>query len=505
METLLRMENITKSFPGIRALDNVSLEVNAGEVLAIVGENGAGKSTLMKVLSGAHRKDAGRIYLRGKETEIPSPLAAQKMGISIIYQEFNLTRNQSVAANIFMVREPLLPGIGGWLRLVDRSRMEWNAQALLERINARIPARTIVGDLPVAQRQMVEIAKALSVDAQIIIMDEPTATLGPGEVETLFQTVRSLKERGIAIIFIAHRLDEVFAIADRIAVLRDGRLVGVAPAPELTRDTVVRMMVGRQLSEFIHKEKVDIGAPLLEVRNFSHKGKLEGLSFTLHHGEILGFTGLVGAGRTEAARAVFGADSRDGGEIFMEGKPVRIRRPEDAVACGIGLVPEDRSLQGLVLKLSIFDNIAMASLRRYSRAGLMSRKKMMRTADELSRRMSIRMLNMKQKVMYLSGGNQQKVVLAKWLSAEPRVLIMDEPTRGIDVGAKEEVYTLIGSLAKAGMGIILISSELPEILGLSDRIVVMHEGRMAVVLDRAQATQELIMTYASGEKSGPRE
>jgi ribose transport system ATP-binding protein len=496
---IFRVEGISKTFPGVRALDKVDLEVNGGEILAVVGENGAGKSTLMKILAGAYRRDEGRIILKGTPVDFANPLLAQRAGISIIYQELNLTRNQTVAANIFMVREPLHRGLGRWLRIVDRRRMEREAQGILDRINAKISAKTRVGNLPVAQRQMVEIAKALAVDAQILIMDEPTAALGGNEVETLFDIARSLKERGMAVIFITHRLNEVFTIADRITVMRDGKLVGTAPIAELTREKVVHMMVGRELSEFIHKEKTEISEPVLEVKGLTRKGVLENISFSLRRGEVLGFTGLVGAGRTETARAIFGADPRDAGEIVVEGRPVKIHSPRDAVEAGISLIPEDRAQHGLVLKLSVFNNIVLASLPRYSRAGWLRRAEMVRIADGFVDQMQIRTPALSQKTMYLSGGNQQKVVLAKWLASHPKVLIMDEPTRGIDVGSKAEVYSLMGKLAASGMGIIFISSELPEIMGLSDRIAVMHEGRIEAILDRESATQELIMSYASGQ------
>ncbi len=501
MQTLLRVEGISKTFPGVRALDKVDLEIRPGEVLAVVGENGAGKSTLMKILCGAYRQGEGSIFMNGdgQKVEFANPHMAQRMGISIIYQELNLTLNQSVAANIFMIREPLLSGVGGLFKLVDKRRMEQEAQLLLDRIHANVSARAQVGDLKVAQRQMVEIAKALAVDARIIIMDEPTAALGGNEVDTLFEIVRSLRSRGMGIIFITHRLDEVFRIADRVVVLRDGRLAGGAPIADLTKDEVVRMMVGRRLSEFIHKEKAEITTPVLEVEGLERKGVLSNVTFTLRHGEIMGFTGLVGAGRTEIARAIFGADPKDGGEIRVEGKTTQIGSPKDAVEAGISLIPEDRALHGLVLKLSVLENIIMASLPNYGRAGWIRRAAVREIAAGYVGKMSIRTPTLSQKAMYLSGGNQQKVVLAKWLATNPKVLIMDEPTRGIDVGAKADVYALINALARAGMGIIFISSELPEVLGMSDRIAVVRGGRIETILDRDSATQEQIMLYASGQ------
>ncbi len=508
---VLRMEGISKAFPGVQALENVDFEAAAGEVVGLVGENGAGKSTLMKILAGAYRKDSGHIFLGGSPVEIESPLHAQQLGISIIYQEFNLARNQTAAANIFMAREPRRRGVLGALGLVDRRRMEAEAQQVLDRIGARFPATVPVRDLSIAQQQQVEIAKALAVKARLIIMDEPTAALGEHEVQNLFRIVRALKAEGLAVIFITHRLEELFQVADRVVVLRDGRRVGelslqaggsggsagITDREELT-NRIISLMVGRTLEDIFHKEAAEIGEPVLEVRGLSRKGVVENVSFTLRRGEILGFAGLVGAGRTETARLIFGADPRDSGEILLEGKPVALRSPHDAAQIGLGLVPEDRANQGLVLKLSVQENIVLATLDRHSRARFVDRRATERTATEYVNRLAIRTPHLRQKAMFLSGGNQQKVVLAKWLASQPKVLILDEPTRGIDVGAKAEVHALMTRLAQSGMGIIMISSELPEILGMSDRILVMHEGRVAGILDRAEATQEKIMALASG-------
>ncbi len=498
--SVLRMEGISKSFPGVQALKAVDLEVHAGEVLALVGENGAGKSTLMKILAGAEQKDGGRIFLEGREVEIENPAHAQRLGIAIIYQEFNLTLNQSVAANIFIAREPRVRGPGRWLGLVDRGRMEADAARILARIRANVSAGARVRDLSVAQQQMVEIAKALAVEARLLIMDEPTAALGESEVEVLFQIVRRLKSEGMATIFITHRLEEVFRVADRVNVLRDGARVGEMRIEEATPDRLVRLMVGRRLEDIFRKENSEISAPLLEVRGLSRRGAVREVSFTLRRGEILGFAGLVGAGRTELARLIFGADPKDGGEILLEGRPVPLRSPADAVKAGIGLVPENRALQGLVLKLPVQENIVLATLDRHSSAGWVHRSLVAGTARRFIGRLAIRTPHLRQRAMFLSGGNQQKVVLAKWLAMQPKVLIMDEPTRGIDVGAKAEVHSLMSRLAASGIGIIMISSELPEIMGMSDRIAVMHEGRIAAILDRAEATQERIMAYASGQR-----
>jgi ribose transport system ATP-binding protein len=495
---ILRMERISKAFPGVQALQDVDFEICPGEVVALVGENGAGKSTLMKILSGAYRKDSGRILLAGREVEIQNPHHAQQLGISIIYQEFNLTRNQTAAANIFIAREPRERGAGGALGLVDRRKMESDAQAVLDRIGAHIRATTLVRDLSVAQQQMVEIARAIAFDARVIIMDEPTATLGEKEVEKLFEIVTSLREQGIAVIYISHRLEEVGRVADRVVVLRDGRRVGVLPIGEATPERIIHLMVGRALDDMFHKEVVKVGAPVLEARNLRRGGVVKDVSFTLRRGEILGFAGLVGAGRTETARLIFGIDPRDGGEVLIDGKVVKLASPHDAARAGLGFVPEDRSTQGLVLKLPVLENINLATLEQQSTAGWVDQASLRRTAEQYVDLLTIRTPSLQQKAMFLSGGNQQKVVLAKWLASEPKVLILDEPTRGIDVGAKAEVHALMSQLAKGGMGIIMISSDLPEILGMSDRILVMHEGRSAAILDRAEASQEIIIAYASG-------
>jgi len=502
-QMILRMEGISKSFPGVQALHNVDFDVQEGEVLGLVGENGAGKSTLMKILSGAYRKDTGRIFLNGQETEIESPHHAQQLGIAIIYQEFNLTPNQTAAANVFIAREPRRLQLGRFISFVDRRRMEREAQEHLDRVGARVPATALVRDLSVAEQQMVEVAKALAVDARVIIMDEPTSALGEDEVEKLFQIIATLKQQGIAVVFITHRLEEVFRVADRVMVLRDGRRVGCMPIAEVTPERVIHLMVGRELRDMFSKEEAQIGPPLLEVRGLTRRGVVEDVSFTLRRGEILGFAGLVGAGRTETARLLFGADPRDAGEIYVDGKPVKINSPMDAVMAGIGLVPEDRGNQGLVLSLPVLQNIVLPTLDRHTGVWVwMDRRRLRATAREYVDKLDIRTPHLEQKAMFLSGGNQQKTVVAKWLASQPRVLIMDEPTRGIDVGAKAEVHALMSRLAQAGVGIIMISSELPEILGMSDRILVMAEGKVAAILDREEATQESIMAYASGEEIG---
>lgn len=498
-EPVLRMLGISKSFPGVRALENVDFEVYPGEVVALLGENGAGKSTLMKILAGAYQKDSGRIVLNGQETSFTDPQDAQNQGISIIYQEFNLNLKQTVAANIFIGREPLRGGLGQTVRWVDRNQMEADAARLLEVVKARATPRTLVRDLAVAERQLVEIAKALSVDARIIIMDEPTSALGGDETENLFEIIRDLKAQGRAVIFITHRLNEVLAIADRVVVLRDGRLVGSVPIAETSVEHIIGMMVGRTLDQMYQKETAQIADVVLRAEHLTRAGVVEDVSFELRRGEILGFSGLVGAGRTETARLLFGADRLDSGAVWVDGQQVTLRAPEDAIAAGISLVPEDRGNHGLVLVLSVLKNTVLPNLQRMSaRTGWLNQGQMAQEAQDYVERLNIRTPSLQQKVMYLSGGNQQKVVLAKWLMSHPKVLILDEPTRGIDVGAKSEIYALMSQLARAGMGIIMISSEMPEILAMSDRILVMCEGRMTGILDRDEATQERIMALATG-------
>jgi ABC-type sugar transport system ATPase subunit len=493
------MEGISKAFPGVQALDQVDFEAARGEVVALVGENGAGKSTLMKILCGAYRRDEGRIFLNGREVNINSPSQAQHLGIAIIYQEFNLTPNQSVAANIFISREPRTPGVGRFFNFVDRHRMEQEAQKYLDRVGARISPAALIQDLSVAEQQLVEVAKALSVDANIIIMDEPTSALGEDEVANLFDVVATLKEQGITVIFITHRMEEVFNISDQVIVLRDGHRVGSMSIDEATPEEIIRLMVGREMKDLFQKKPAEIGELLLEARGLTRHGVVEDVSFTLRRGEILGFAGLVGAGRTETARLLFGADPKDAGEIRIDGAHVKIDSPVDAVNAGIALVPEDRGSQGLVLKLPVMENIVLPTLDRHAQAGWVDRPEIRDTAQEYVDKLDVRPPHLQQQAKYLSGGNQQKIVVAKWLALNPKVLIMDEPTRGIDVGAKAEVHALMSRLAQEGVGIIMISSELPEVLEMSDRILVMSEGRVAAILDRDEATQEKIMTYASGE------
>ncbi len=491
---VLQMRGITKTYPGVRALENVDLEVRAGEVHALVGENGAGKSTLMKVLAGAHPKDSGTIVLSGQSVEMDSPQKAMDLGVSIIYQEFNLVPYLNAAENIYLGREPraAIPGF------VDFKTMYREAQQVIDRLGVPLDVRAPVNRLSVAQQQMVEIAKATSRRSKIIVMDEPSATLTEHELKSLFSLIRQLKSEGVAIIYISHRLEEIFEIADRVTVLRDGKHIATRDVAELTREDIIKMMVGRELTQMIPKVPAPLGDNVLEVRRLNRKGLLHDISLTVRKGEVVGLAGLVGAGRTELARAIFGADPIDSGQILIEGKPVRVRSPQEAIKLGIGLVTEDRKGQGLVLGMVVRENITLANLGALTRLNFIMAGRERQVAREYVTSLTVKTPSIEQTVQKLSGGNQQKVVLAKWLFTQSKLLIFDEPTRGIDVGAKTEIYQLMNDLAAKGVGILMISSELPEVLGMSDRILVMHEGRIAGELPASEATQEGIMHLATG-------
>jgi ABC-type sugar transport system ATPase subunit len=499
-EPILKMEAISKEFPGVRALDNVHLEVMGGEILALLGENGAGKSTLMKILSGVYNKDSGRISLDGKEIEVHNPHQAQKMGITIIYQELNLMPNLSVAENIFIGREP------NRFRFVDWRELHRKTRELTTRLGLNVSPTALVRNLSVAEQQMVEIARALSVESRVIIMDEPTSALTQNEVEHLFKIMHELRANGLGIIFISHRMDEVFEISDRIVVLRDGANVGTVDTASSSPDEIVRMMVGRPVSEFFGQAESNPGEVVLEARNISktgstndpHKVVLRNVSMSVRAGEIVGMAGLVGSGRTDLARCIFGVDERDSGEILIHGVPTSIRSARDAIRVGMGMVPEDRKLQALFLAMSVESNASMAVLGDVAKLGFVSEKREGSLVEGFVEKLSVRLATIKQRVLDLSGGNQQKVVIARWLALKPRILIMDEPTRGIDVGAKVEVHTLMHALAREGVAIIMISSELPEVLAMSDRILVMHEGELVGELTRAEATQERIGKLMTG-------
>ncbi len=494
MQPLLQMHGISKTFPGVQALDDVSLEVGRGEVLALVGENGAGKSTLIKILSGCYRADDGQTILDEQRLGHCSPHQAQELGVSVIYQEFNLAGPLSVAENVFVGREPRTR-----LGLVDFRRMHAEAQTILDSLHLPLDSRRIVGSLRVAEQQMVEIAKAISFQAKIIVMDEPTAVLTEHETSTLFELVRRLRDQGVSVIYISHRLEEIFEIADRVVVLRDGRLVGGMPIDEATVDKVVHLMVGRELTEMFHKENVQPGEPVLRVQGLSRAASnVRDVSLTVRAGEIVSMAGLVGSGRTAIAETIFGVREPDRGEIEVCGKPVRVRSPLDAIRAGMGLVTEDRKAQGLFLGLAVRENISSAGLGQLSTADFIWLGAERELVGSLIDKLRIRTPSQEQDIQYLSGGNQQKVILARWLALRPRVLLLDEPTRGIDVGAKAEIYNLMGEFARQGVGILMISSELPEILGMSDRVLVIREGRIVAEFDRDRATQATIMHRATG-------
>jgi ribose transport system ATP-binding protein len=491
---LIEMRGISKYYPGVVALDNIDFSVEPGEVHALVGENGAGKSTLMKILAGAERASRGEILLDGHPVAIDSPQRAMDLGINIIYQEFNLVPHLSAAENIFLGREPTGP-IPGW---VNFRHVYGESQRLMESLGMRLDVRSEVRTLSVAQQQMVEIAKATSRQSRLIVMDEPSATLTDHELANLFALIRSLRERGVTVIYISHRLEEIFEIADRVTVFRDGRRIATRPIGEVNREEIIRMMVGRELKESIPKQTAPVGEVALEVRGLTRAGAFQDISFSVRKGEVVGLGGLVGAGRTEVARAIFGADAVDAGEILLDGRPVSIHSPRDAIRLGIGLVPEDRKLLGLVLGMAVRENVTLANLEAVAPGGFIQPRREREAAQKYIQDLMIRTPSGEQTVRNLSGGNQQKVVLAKWLFTDSRLLIFDEPTRGIDVGSKVEIYQLMNALTAQGVGILMITSELPELLGMSDRILVMHEGRLAGELPRAEATQERVMHLATG-------
>ncbi|MGW0734907.1 sugar ABC transporter ATP-binding protein [Streptomyces sp. NPDC002851] len=502
-DALLRIEGIRKSFPGVVALDEVDFALRPGEVHALLGENGAGKSTLVKLLCGTHRPDRGRILIDGQEVRVHGAQDAERLGIATIHQEFNLVPDLTVAENIFLGRQPRRFG------LVDRGRMEREAAALLERVGIDLPARARVRELGVARRQMVEIAKALSLRARVLVMDEPTAVLTSEEVDRLFRIVRTLRADGVAVVFITHHLEEIAALADRVTVLRDGRSVGEVPA-STPRDELVRLMVGRSIEQQYPRERPDASAVdpqladgdelLLSVRGLTRAGVFHDVSFEVRAGEVVGLAGLVGAGRTEVARAVFGADPYDAGRVEVRGAPLPRHDVTAALAAGLGLVPEDRAGQGLLPDASVQENLGLVTLRSATRAGFVDRGGQRAAAAEVAERLGVRMAGLGQRVRTLSGGNQQKVVIGKWLLADTRVLILDEPTRGIDVGAKVEIYRIVNRLTAAGHAVLMISSDLPEVLGMSDRVLVMAQGRIVGELTADEADQDSVMALAVGAR-----
>jgi ribose transport system ATP-binding protein len=489
----IQMHNIHKAFGTNQVLSGVDFDLKEGEVHALMGENGAGKSTLMNILIGLHQRDQGTIEIDGKETYFGSPKEAEQLGLTFIHQELNVWPEMTVLDNLFIGKE-----ISSSTGLLNTRQMKALASEQFAKLSVDIPLERPAGECSVGQQQMIEIAKALMTDAKVIIMDEPTAALTDREIQKLFEVIRSLQKNGVSIVYISHRMEEIFTICDRITIMRDGRTVDTKAIPETNFDEVVRKMVGRELTERYPARNPKYGEVVLEVRNASRKGLFENISFNVKAGEVLGFSGLMGSGRTEMMRAIFGLDRLDHGEIILRGKKVNIRKPSDAVKHGIGFITEDRKDEGLVLDFSIRENMALTNLFSFSSKGFISTAKEQEFVDTLIKRLQIKTQSSETAARNLSGGNQQKVVIAKWVGIGPSVLILDEPTRGVDVGAKREIYQLMNELTDRGVAIIMVSSELPEVLGMSDRIAVVHEGHITGVLPKEEATQEHIMTLATG-------
>ncbi|HLW91970.1 MAG TPA: sugar ABC transporter ATP-binding protein [Roseiarcus sp.] len=492
-EYLLEVEHVRKAFPGVLALDDVQFRLRRGHVHALMGENGAGKSTLMKIIAGIYTPDSGSFRLKGQEIRLTSPLDALQYGIAMIHQELNLMAYMTVAENIWIRREPR-NGLG----LVNHSEMRRRTKQLFERLDIAIDPEVEVRDLSVASRQMVEIAKAVSYDSDILIMDEPTSALTEKEVSHLFRIIRSLKAEGKGIIYITHKMNELFEIADEVSVFRDGKFVGEHPAANVTRDDIIKLMVGREITQMFPKLTVPIGDVMLSVRNLSLEGRFHDISFDLCKGEILGFAGLVGSGRSNVAETIFGVTPATSGTIAIEGKEIAIRNPGVAMDAGMAFLTEDRKESGCFLLLDIMANMQVALLRHgHVRAGFVKEREIAALCQQQKARLRVRTPDLEEPILNLSGGNQQKVLIARWLMTHPRILILDEPTRGIDVGAKAEIHKLITELASRGVAVMMISSEMPEVLGMSDRVLVMHEGRMTGIVDRKDATQVKIMELAS--------
>lgn len=491
-ENILELRNISKSFSGVEVLHGVSFMLRPGEVHALLGENGAGKSTLVKIITGVYQPDGGEILLGGQQDHFSDTRESSRAGIAAIYQELSLFPDLDVAENIFIGRQPLT--MGG---RIDWRKLYKEAENLLASLGVHLDLKQKARSLSIAQQQMVEIARAISSDARILIMDEPTSSLTLNEVAELFRLVRRLRDDGTAIVFISHRLEELFEIADRVTVLRDGAFVETCPVKDVTRDDLIRMMVGRTITDLFPKLDVEAGDVILKLEHLSREGSFDDISFELRRGEILGMAGLVGAGRTNVARAIFGVEPATGGRILVDGREVVIYSSQQAIGLGLAYVPEDRQLHGLIAAMHIYPNISLPVLKSYSNWGWMNFRRERKASFDAALQMEVRANSIWQSARELSGGNQQKVVLAKWLSTKPRILILDEPTRGIDVGTKAAVHALMSKLASEGMAILMISSELPEVLGMSDRIIVMREGRLTGQFTRRDATQEKIITAAT--------
>ena len=492
-QPILYMQNITKTFPGVIALDAVDFNLMRSEVHALVGENGAGKSTLIKILSGAIPKTSGEIYINEEQIEITNPLQAQSLGIAVIYQELMLAPTLSVAENILLGRFPLRSKF-----FIDKKKLFTKAKHLTTMLGLQIDLNLPLQLLTIAQQQMIEVAKALSLNAQIIIMDEPSAVLTPHELEKLFQVISQLKKEGVSFIYISHRLDEIFRIADRVTVLRDGQVQGTQFTSDVKKSQIIKMMVGREIKSIKAEDNIKQSKKvILEVRDLSSASLSHPINLKLYQGEMLGIAGLVGAGRSELVSAIFGVNKKLSGQIYIAGKPVTINSPVDAVKCGLGFVPEDRKNQGLLSDMSVSENITITNLKHITSGWFIKKRKEVETTNSLVDRLKIRLSSIRQNINSLSGGNQQKVILGRWLDSNARIIIFDEPTRGIDVAAKSQIHQLMKQLIRQGVSIIMISSELPEILEMSDRIVVMHEGRITGELKREEATEEQIVTLAT--------
>ncbi|KKX30739.1 sugar ABC transporter ATP-binding protein [Rhizobium sp. LC145] len=492
-EYLLSAEGIRKEFPGVVALDDVSFRLKRGSVHALMGENGAGKSTLMKILAGIYQPDKGNVQLKGVDIRLSSPLDALENGIAMIHQELNLMAYMTVAENIWIRREPL-----NRFGLVDHGEMYRRTEELFDRLNIGIDPEAKVGDLSVANRQMVEIAKAVSYESDVLIMDEPTSALTEREVDHLFRIIRGLRDQGIGIVYITHKMNELFEIADELSVFRDGKYIGTHASTEVTRDDIIRMMVGREITQMFPKEEVPIGNVVLSVKNLTLKSVFNDVSFDLRAGEILGVAGLVGSGRSNVAETLFGVTPASSGTIEIDGKPVAIDTPTTAIRNRMAFLTEDRKDTGCLLILDVLENMQLAVLQdKFVKNGFVQENQLEEVCEEMCRKLRVKTPSLAERVENLSGGNQQKVLIGRWMLTHPRILILDEPTRGIDVGAKAEIHRLVCEMARTGVAVIMISSEMPEILGMSDRIMVMHEGRVTGFLDRAEATQIKVMDLAS--------
>lgn len=497
-QRLLEMRGITKFFPGVRALNDVDLKLNRGEILAIIGENGAGKSTLVKILGGIYYPDTGKIILDGKEVVVDSVQTATNLRIAFVHQELNLSDNLDVGSNIFLGREPRKKD---FFNLIDQKKIYKDTEEILKRIDMQCSPYILLRDMAISSQQMVEIAKSLSISAQILIMDEPTSSLSGHETEQLFKVLKELRSQGVSIIYISHRLGEVKEVADRVMVLRDGVVSGHLSREEISHDNMVRLMVGRDVEKFYRRKHAITKKPIFEVKDFIVPSKPnKRIKFSIYEGEVLVLAGLVGAGRTEIAHALFGIDKPLSGKILLDGKTLKINNPQDAIRAGIGLVPEDRNLNGLIVEMAVEENITLVGLNHYQKMKMIQFKMVRSIAREMVKKLDIRLRNIYQVVETLSGGNQQKVVLAKWLSLKPKVMLLDEPARGIDVVAKEEIYRLIERLASQGVATLVISSEMQEVLGIADRILVVYDGEIKGELQKEQASEEAVINLATGGK-----